>query len=407
MTEPNPYQPPSTAPEKQRPNLEVPVRFGGKLGVQDLEVWCPRNDLGSVLQSLRSNWVLLVLAGGVGALGIRQWWWGGTFYPISMLALGALVMPFYTYLSTSVMRWWFDSVEKTRDHLTGSRPCKGYFDEEGGCWQDDLYIARFPWSEAYVWHTGDAVGVSFWGSNANFYLPSRFFESEDEFHRLRLYLTDLQSNGSPQPMLPELSGQTFGSTQCMTFEEVGRARQWSEAIWPFECQNEEPLTWDFESSWSDWKLSERLRYLGAHIVWPTLNWLPIHLAFWGWIVVRRIQANHRDGVLDEPTGALTVLVYTLSVSAYAYAQVRRHIKHRWIQRQPARLWFDPAGTLTKQGDHYVWVAFCKEMQVICDAEHLGWKSLEVEDFFAQFSRKKMTPEFEEKLEAILKASVMS
>lgn len=404
MLNANPYRPPEIAPEVVDDDLEVPIRFGGQLGLEEMAVWMPKKFAAELLETCRSNWVFLLVCSAFCLYGVHSWRQGEPILLVSYLAMAALVMPIYGVLRVA---WWHyrnGTVAMLEQRLTETKPCRGFFDSQGGVWQDEFFVGKFAWEDAIVSNEAAAITLNFWGSDTSYYLPTRFFASQDDYQRLRCFLQKKFSSESKPPSWGELDDQVFDGLDMMSIAEVQKAQQWSETNWPFERTSEEVLELKHQPNWRDWSFKDRLIYIAGQVGYFVLGWLPVHLAYWIWIA-----AVYFSGDVSSvwSNGELGHLIYLGFFGMIAWAQIQHHIHHRKIQNQPIKIQFDASGSLTRQGEDLIWIPFAESMRFISSEHAIGWDITGRERSKMELPRRRMTPEFAEQLETLLRSSLRS
>ena len=326
---------------------------------------------------------------------------------VCYLAFGFSVLPVYGVLVTEYWNRRKGDDVSEEEFLESVKPCRGYFDPAGGCWQDESYIAKFPWDEAYVEYDASAVTISFWGSEARFYLPSRFFASPDDYQRLRIFLHKKYRGDEKAPEFTELAGQPFDHAGCMSNVEVEQARSWGDSSWPFERTSEAPLELTHQPKWSDWSLRLRLTYFGGKVGDIVFGWLTLHLAYLCWLAVGYYQASDWSFFWGDNGARIGNWFYFGFLIVTCFRQVVQHFNHRRVQNQFIKILFDASGSLTRQGDHFVWVPFSDQMRLISNEDYLGWEIPGEETLKAEFARRRMTPEFASELETLLRSTLQA
>ena len=404
MLNANPYQPPEIAPEVVDDDLEVPIPFGGQLGLEDKAVWLPKKFGPELLEACRSNWVFLLVCLAFCLYGVHSWRQGEPILLVSYLAIGGLVMPFYGVLRIA---WWHyrnDTVPKLETQLAATKPCRGFFDSQGGVWRDEFYVGKFAWDDVIVSHEATAILLNFWGSETSYYLPTRFFANQDDYQRLRCFLQKRFSSESKPPSWGELDGQVFGGLDMMSITEIQEAQQWSEANWPFERSGEEVLELKYQPNWRDWSIKLRLIYIADQVRYYFVLGLPVHLAYWIWVA-----AMYYSGDVSSvwSNGELGHLIYLGFFGMIAWAYIRHHIHHRKVQKQPITLQFDASGSLTRQGEDLIWIPFVESMRFISSEHAIGLEIPGREQSKMELPRRRMTPEFAEQFEKLLRSCLRS
>lgn len=402
----NPYDPPESAPKIVEEGLEFPISFGGQLGMQELSKWYPQTSwLDSLLQQYRANWGYYVVVVVVAGLGARSWWLGQSVWLICFLACGFLILPLYGILRTEYVNRRDGNEARAKEDLKSAKPCRGYFDAVGGCWQDERYIVKFPWNEAIVEHDATAVTVLFWGSEAILYLPSRFFGSQDDYQRLRIFLHKKYSGNENAPDFTDLVGQPFEYAGCMSRAEIEEAQSWDDSNWPFERISEELLELAHQPKWSDWSLGSRVASFADQVSNILFGWLPLHTAYLIWLAVMYYQTDSWDFFWDGSKGNLFGnMVYFGLIAQECFKQVMRCMYDRRVECQFVKILFDASGSLSRQGNHFVWIPFSDQMRLISDKDRLGWEVPGTETLKAEFHRNKLSPEFATKLEMLLRST---
>jgi hypothetical protein len=379
----NPYRPPSdlpapgiAEPESNRSVEGWPIGFAGKLEAADGQVWQDH------LKSKRVLWVVKDAAFAIAVMVGLVFYWvqvtGRDLYvwPIMYFVAGLFMLQPYQSLTE---RWrnkqGMHALLGTLEH---SKSCQGGFDTTGGSWQTEDVAVRLTWDCVHSASVGfNAVALSFWGTDWSLYLPSRFFASAADYHRLSLFLHHrFVRDAQHLPRMRHLNSIDFGKTDVGDARVVSESLDWSDSVGPFSKQaklSDRSDTFGHEYSPAEQRsTAEQFKSIAGQCVYSAKQYLPIHLMLVCWILADRIYYGDWAFVFNR--ASLMFWVFYLFALGRAltdgFVSYQGHVKQ---QMHPVRLSVDPVGFCHAQGSFWMWIRFHERVALIETDGEIGWK----------------------------------
>ena len=405
-TNPNPYQPPNQVSDTSDStesegglDLTRPIPFAGCVGTEDLSVWLP-----GIPEKALPRLILGFIGYGVFA-GVAVYYWIRSeihVWPIAYLVVGLLMLNAWGRVCDYLLAWM--SRDELTKSLDQSRPCRGYLDAEGGCWQSEEHILLFRWEEMQFAYTIDA-GVMFGTLSANYLLPKRFFQSDEDFYHLAVAL---YKNNYPDfqvgIMQSDFDPLDFDGQGCMSRDEIAATKLWDEENWPIADATEQRITIDFEPTHEDFEKGELNKWRRNCIRDFFFRNLPMFASLLVWGVVDWFHYRDWLMIFAQPGAWL----YLFFFGFFVVRQAREWIAYyqSGVRSDSIQLVLSNTACLTSISPHHLyWTLYRPEMELLANEQYVGWTVASKPEFGLKLRRNRIGAELADRVERLLRSSI--
>jgi hypothetical protein len=379
----NPYRPPSDLPQSNDAESESaesaegwPIGFTGKLEALDGQAW---------LDSWKSQRIIWIVKDGAFAIavmvGLAFYWVQVTgrdihIWPIMYFVAGLFMLQPY---QTLIERWSNKrSMKASLQAFENSKPCQGGFGFVGGYWRSEHLVVKFTWDCVQSASVGfNALAFTFWGTDWSIYLPSRFFASAADYHRLSLFLYKrFVSDPEHLPRMEHLKSIDFAKTEVCDNHVANEVLTWTELSGPFASQApkyDESETFRYEYWPAEHRSKKEIfKSIAEHFGYSMKQYLPIHWMLICWLLADRVHYGNWGFVFSR--ASLLFWGFYLFALGRAFTEVfasyRGHVRQLM---KKVTLIIDPVNLCNVQGDFVMWVPFQDRMELIETESEIGWE----------------------------------